>query len=199
MTIIPADKYREAHDRIYGPYGAEIEWKDRDGHVWKVTEMADDHLENSMAVMLRQAQDIHSRECFRMAEAGDDPIIGPRGDAANDAFDDEFRQLMDMDPEEYIKTSYPPYQAMKAVLEHREQLMQQRVKDTERQQAEWVEEVTHEREETLAKAEDLAKYIVEHVDMHVCGDCGGPEGWVEEAKGPIADFLMGVEPVEDDW
>jgi hypothetical protein len=36
---------------------------------------------------------------------------------------------MDMDPEKYIKTSYPPYQAMKAVLDERKRLMDQRIKD----------------------------------------------------------------------
>jgi hypothetical protein len=174
--IIPAEVYREAHDRIYGPYGAEIEWKDRDGHVWKVTEMADDHLENSMNYMLDpdRARAIHDRECYRMAEAGDDPIIGPHGDAANDAFDAEFNHLMDMDPVEYIKTMYPPYLAMKAVLEHREQLMQQRIKDmTHADDPEWVEEATHVTPGEAALA--FAKKAAEVVDGHYCSDCGGQD------------------------
>jgi len=155
--IIPTEQYREAHDRIYGPYGAEIEWKDREGHVWKVTEMADDHLENAMAMMIRQAEEIHNRECFRIAEAGDDPIIGPHGDAANDAFDQDFQQLMDMEPVEYVTTSYPPYMAMKAVLEFRQKQMEERVKDS-RRIADWIDKESAEDDARIAF---IAKYLHE--------------------------------------
>ena len=135
--IYTKEEYLEALEAHGVPPGAEIEWKDRNGHVWKIIEMADDHLANAMAMLVRNAKGIHDRECYRMAEAGDDPILGPRGDAANDAFDDGFNRMMDMDPEEYIKTSYPPYLAMKSVLDDRERQMQERIKDS-RRIADWI-------------------------------------------------------------
>lgn len=141
--IIPVEVYKKALELHGVPFGAEIEWKDREGHIWKVSEMSDSHLENAMAFMLvpARAYSIHSNECWRMAGMGDDPIIGPRGDAANDAFDDEFNRLMDMDPVKYIKKLYPPYLAMKAELEKREKRMQKMVKDS-RSLVSWVVEAS---------------------------------------------------------
>lgn len=181
--IIPADEYRDRLRRLgVMPPGAELEWKDRDGHVWKITDMADDHLENSMAMMERNAVSIHDQECYRMALIGDDPVIGPRGDAASDAFDSGFDTMMDMDPLEWVKTSYPPYVTMKKVLQFRQDELDRKVKEAEEITPDWLLDDNYRGSLT---ATEIGKAISENVDLHVCHDCGGEGAFAER----VAEFL----------
>jgi len=162
-------------------YGAPMQWKSKDGTIWNITEMADDHLENCLNFMEQRAvryldQDISGY------------IYGPQpgGDMAQDAFNQEFDELLRIrypdprepgqysDPVEWLKNEYPPYIAMKAVLKYRQDEMDRRMAESQKT-ANWL------REFDPPSAEEIAKFLIENVDMHVCGDCGGPEAWAEEA------------------
>lgn len=162
-------------------YGAPLQWKSKDGTVWNITEMADDHLRNCLNFMEQRAihyldQDISGY------------IYGPQpgGDAAQDAFNQEFEQLLRIrypdphdpgqysSPIEWLKNEYPPYLAMKAVLEHREAEMERRLKRAQ-ETPKWL------RDFDPPTPEEIVRFIAANVDMHVCGDCGGEDAWAEEA------------------
>jgi len=114
LAFMPAEPLEPPDRYIPAPPSFDpndVFWKTREGEVMAVVDMTDSHMENCMRMMLRQADNIYDKWMIALAEEGDGPF-GPRGDAAQDAFDDGFNQLMQMKPTEWLRRYFPPFMAM---------------------------------------------------------------------------------------
>lgn len=184
-------------------YGAPMQWKSNDGTVWDITDMADEHLENCIRFMEERAIGYLDRTIEQYV-AGPHP----QGDMAQLAFDQEFDELLRQryltddinvsDPHysekvkenalAWLREEYPPYIAMKAVLKHRQDEMDRRLRQAHETSPTWL------REFDPPTAEEVAKFLVEKVDMHICSDCGGDERWIRDAAAALnAEFGFRLE------
>jgi hypothetical protein len=86
-------------------------WYQRDGTPIFTWDMSLDHLNNTLALLRRNATRIHNRESWAMCYWGAGSL-GPHGDMAMDAFDREFTDMLEADPWEWLKST-PLVKAMR--------------------------------------------------------------------------------------
>lgn len=154
-------------------YGAPMEWKSKDGTIWKITEMADEHLENCIRFMEARAESYLDKTIEFY-------IYGPQpgGDAATDAFEAEFTDLLKArygddrgnekgDALRWLREEYPPYIAMKAVLQHRRDEIERRIADSHKI-PEWLREFDDRYVITDDLVDSIALTIIEKELLHCC-------------------------------
>lgn len=155
---------------LYGP----VQWRDKDGHVWDISDMADEHIENSMRMMIRNAASIYEDAVQSEIAFASSPIF-PRGEIAQEDAHKAFEELIETDPKRYVTRHYPPYRTMAQVRRVRKLELRRAEREMRTRTPEWLMEITP------PTARDIVDQLVENVDMHICSDCGGDERWKNDA------------------
>lgn len=112
----------EAPDRQYLA-AVPVQWKDREGHVWNITDMADEHIANSMHMMLRNAEGIYERDMVDVLAFAETMTA----EQASIDTDNAIANFAALSPTEWVRRYHPAFRTMWRVRQDRRRQVYERM------------------------------------------------------------------------
>lgn len=147
-------------------------WRDRLGREWNIEEMSDQHIENAMRFMLRNAEGWKQRTI----NEGWDALTLMRGEMAQLYLEQDISRLEDVSAFRVVIES-PEFRAF--YFERRRRIGLEPL--PLRTRPSWLEEHSTPLENVMREFRDL--------DFHYCSDCGGYERLEDEMHSILVKYL----------